>query len=344
MCYKRAMKEARPPELPTQDSRGVLHALKRMSMAEIQVLVALSSSRSMSDASVILRTTQSSISQHVRSLEEKLAMTLFERHRRGLVPTPRGAVLLRCAASIRGQFVAAADELASIGEGRPRLRIGCQPAASAGILALAIGRFAAIDSSCVVTLTEERVDLLIEKLRGGYIDLFVGRLTEDVSDFAVRHEVLIDEGAMIICARAHPLTRRSRLQFRDLLASEWVLPQPGSPFHTQIVATLARQELALPTARVETRSMIGIVPIVANSSLLGFVQRSLLLSSPTPSVATLPIALEWAPAPIGVMYRTEISRNVYASRFIDCLRVVAASDNSAPPHRARFRAGQTRSR
>jgi DNA-binding transcriptional LysR family regulator len=64
-----------------------------MTLEDLRILVAACEAGSLSSLARELKRTQSSISQHIARLEGELGMQLFERHARGVVPTPAGRLL-----------------------------------------------------------------------------------------------------------------------------------------------------------------------------------------------------------------------------------------------------------
>ena len=64
-----------------------------MTLEDLRILVAACEAGSLSSLARELKRTQSSISQHIARLEGELGVQLFERHARGVVPTPAGRVL-----------------------------------------------------------------------------------------------------------------------------------------------------------------------------------------------------------------------------------------------------------
>ncbi len=316
-------------QTPLSDLRTAKAALKKMTMAELHALGALASRKTISGAADLLGVTQPAVSQLIRSLEEKLGVALFERSRRGLSPTEHGSNLLHCAQAVRASLDIAAEDLFSTTRGEaPRLRIGCQTAAAAGLLAVAVGRFAALEPGCTAVLIEEHRDILLEKLRNGHIDLFVGRLPSQGPGAGSRSEMLAQEGAVVVCARGHALARRRHVSLKDLLRSDWVLPAEGSAFHVQIVETLSKYGIALPKPRVEARSMVAIAAIVSTSELVSFLPWSLFAANVAASLAALPVKIDWSAAPIGVIRMASSRKDRYVERFLECLRLVAASANS----------------
>jgi len=70
-----------------------------------------------------LNITASAISHHVRKLEQRLRVTLFERHARGVRLTPEGRRLADCASSAIADIESVATALAPVNQARPMVRI-----------------------------------------------------------------------------------------------------------------------------------------------------------------------------------------------------------------------------
>lgn len=64
-----------------------------MTLEDLRILVAACEAGSMSSLARELQRTQSSVSQHIARLEAELGVALFERHARGIQPTPAGKIL-----------------------------------------------------------------------------------------------------------------------------------------------------------------------------------------------------------------------------------------------------------
>ncbi|MFD0416076.1 LysR family transcriptional regulator [Streptomyces sp. NPDC127108] len=83
-----------------------------MTLDDLRVFLAVCRAGSLSAVARDLSCTQSAVSQHVKRLEKELAVSLLERHARGVVPTPAGRIL----------HAAAADGLGGIDVALRRLR------------------------------------------------------------------------------------------------------------------------------------------------------------------------------------------------------------------------------
>ena len=85
-----------------------------MEVKDLRYFVAVYEAKNFAQASTALHTVQSNVSAHIRKLEQFLGVALFERHRRGAVPTDRGERLYRYAKKV----IALVDEAADTVRGR----------------------------------------------------------------------------------------------------------------------------------------------------------------------------------------------------------------------------------
>jgi DNA-binding transcriptional LysR family regulator len=82
-----------------------------VTLDDLRAFVAACEAGSLSAAARRLGTSQPAVSQHVRRLERELDVTLFERGRRGVMPTAAGRTLLAAAAEALGAVDAGRREL-----------------------------------------------------------------------------------------------------------------------------------------------------------------------------------------------------------------------------------------
>jgi DNA-binding transcriptional LysR family regulator len=73
---------------------------KKVDLKDLQYFIAVYEAGGFSHASKCLDTVQSNISARIRSLEASIGAALFERNRRGVVPTTRGHKLYRHAKQV----------------------------------------------------------------------------------------------------------------------------------------------------------------------------------------------------------------------------------------------------
>ncbi|WP_326533633.1 LysR substrate-binding domain-containing protein [Pseudorhodoferax sp.] len=306
-------------------------ALRRLTMSELRALHAVKAAGNISRAAQALGVSQPALSQHIREVEDKLGLSLFLRHRRGLEPTVFGAILLRLAEALRADLGIAAEELVrATRDHRRPLRIGSMPVTSGGLLAVALGRFAAEPGTPPVVLMEGPRELLLEHLLHERVDAFVGRLPRTLEAKGLVTETLFLDGAVVIASARHPLAKKPRLTMQALQDYPWIVPAEDTAFHEQISESLRAVGLPAPAGRIRSYSMLAFPAIVSTSPLLGFLPTSLFAAGTmSASLQRLPVDLAWQASPVGIITRAERDAGNGLDRLLDLLRAVAASARSS---------------
>jgi DNA-binding transcriptional LysR family regulator len=317
------------------DTRAATTLLRRLPMAELRALASVKAAGTVSGAADLLGVTQPTLSQHIRDIEAKLDMNLFDRHRRGIEPTAAGSIMLRFAESLQSDLGRAAEELSIVTrEDRRPIRIGSMPIASGGLLAVAMGQFASDTRNLTpVVMQEGPREALLEHLHHGRIDMFVGRLPAEAECSGFVREQLFLDTLIVVASSTHELASRKRITADVLQSERWVLPGEDSTFYQQIAQSLRGAGQPMPRGVVHVYAMHAIPAIVATSKLLGFLPASLFPGHAIAgSLRRLPIDMHWIPAPVGILVKRDVAEDVRLQPFLRALRVVAASARIAAGH------------
>ena len=187
---------------------------------------ALERQRTLTQAALELGLTQPALTKALRELESLLGAPLFERHARGVRPTPAGAAAARVART------ALADlrrfEALQAGEGAREgavVDLGVLPVAAVGLLPAIIRRARLEAPQLQVRMREGRTEELLRLLQSGEIDLALGRLYPPAAPDGLVREALYAEPIGVMARAGHPLQRMARPTVRDLAAFDLVLPE-----------------------------------------------------------------------------------------------------------------------
>lgn len=317
--------------MKTLTSQQAALLLRRITMSELRSLLAIKSAGNLTRAALELAISQPALSQQLREVEDKLGMPLFVRHRRGLEPTPSGTVMLRLAAALGVDIHIAAEELAlAVREDLMPIRIGSMAVTSAGLLAVALGRFALQAPGTPVIVMEGPREVLLEHLRHRRIDLFIGRLPADETVRDLEGETLFLDGAVVVASVRHPLRRRARLSMASLQSQGWILPAEDTSFFQQIALSMRAAGLSVPPARIQSYSMLAIPAVVATSELVGFLPTSMFASGAmSAGLQRLAVEFDWIASPVGVLMNHDRATTDRLGNLLGILRSVAASARSA---------------
>ncbi len=228
----------------------------RIKTRQLALLTHLDQERSVLRASEAIGMSQPAASKLLRELEECLGVTLFERHARGVVPTPYGDILVRHAHSVLSEIQRAQEEVDALKQGRlHRVSIGTVMSPCTELLPLAISLLEQRHPQMVVNVQMEFSHTLVAMLLGGQVDIAIGRILDPNTAAELDFEPLAEEPHSLIARPQHPLASRNKLRMNDLVGQTWILPPTESILRKRLDAMFLQRGLSLPEKIVETTSL-----------------------------------------------------------------------------------------
>lgn len=159
---------------------------------------------------------QPALSRSIRSLEQKLGVTLFDRQGGGVVPTLFGAALLQRAATALGEteeLVREIQLLKGLGAGSLHVAMGVYAAEMSAARAIGelVERYPGVHCRIQLTSWKDLADLVISRT----VDLGIGEIStlRDAPELAI--ESIARHRLVLFCRRNHPLAGRRELSKKD---------------------------------------------------------------------------------------------------------------------------------
>jgi DNA-binding transcriptional LysR family regulator len=183
---------------------------------------------SVSAAADALGYTQSAVSQQLSTLERDIGLTLVDRARRPLRPTPAGAELLpeiQALLARAGAADAAIDDLRGLRRGHVELATFASGLAT--VLPPLIAAFQARHPDVTVGLADAETGAALGALRAGTADVALVHLMpgQDIEDDnSLARAVLGDDALHAVLPARHRLARRKSLRPGDLAAEPLIVP------------------------------------------------------------------------------------------------------------------------
>lgn len=245
-----------------------------MNTQQLQYLVEIERTRSISQAAANLYMGQPNLSRILRDTEASIGFAIFERTRKGVRPTEKGVVFLQHARNILRE----ADFMERMGPNN------AQPNRFRVCLPRSYGYVAAVQRYLSAVSPEKGLDVLIrechprqalECLDGGYAEIAVLRYCVEYQDYfseqaAVKELSLQPMGTVEYCvtlSAEHPLAARKQLSKADLLE------------YTELM----HRDTFFPQTREETmRRQIYTVDRMAQLQLLKAIPGAYLWTEPLP--------------------------------------------------------------
>jgi DNA-binding transcriptional LysR family regulator len=251
------------------DSRSDRFVRSHLKTRHLVLLVELGRHGSIAHAAQAANLTQPGASTLLGELEHALGVQLFERLSRGVSPTWYGKVLIRRAGAALAEMDAAHQEVMELLSGlRGRVGLGTVLAPATGLVPKAIKLLKQRHARVHVAVNMSTSKVLVERLRGGELDLVVGRILDTEAADELNFEPLTDEPHLLIARASHPLMSRTNLKLDDLMDQCWILPPAGSILRDRLTALFLSHGLEQPPETVETLDMPVVASLLLNDDMI----------------------------------------------------------------------------
>ncbi len=299
-----------------------------LKVRHLSLIVALADHRTTHRAAAALHMTQSTASKMLREVEELFQAALFERHPRGLKPTPLGEFAIGKARIQLTGLMRFADEFRTRrAGGYGTLRIGAISGAGPNLVARSLADIKRKRPQLAVILHGETSDTLLDMLENERLDLVVGRFSTESHGQIFEFEPLAEEKLIIVARAGHALQDRKGLDLGDLTEWPWILQHQSTPTREVLGIAFAKAGLQPPENTIECSSMLSILNLVQVSDAITLVALSLATAYLRAGLFTeLSMQSEIRLEKFGLVTWKHESLSEAANEFASLLRKNAASD------------------
>ena len=308
---------------------------RRLRLRDLRLLQEVVRLGSMAKAARELGITQPAVSKALSDLERLLGVRLLDRGANGVVPTSYGDALLRHANVMFDELRRVNLDLAHLADPSVgALRIACPEFIAAGILPVALERFARRFPRVVVDVVQaENIAPEFRLLRDRQVDLMVGRVlpAQPSVQEDIRIELLFSERLHVVAGASSPWARRRKIRLGDLSHERWTLPPGDSVAGGLAAEAFAAENLPEPEATIISFSLHLRKAAAASGEFLTVLHDSVLrLSRERSGLRILPVSLKIKAQPVAVITLKERTLLPAAQPFMDCVREVATSLKQNP--------------
>ena len=275
-----------------------------MTLQELRYLVALADKGHFVRAAEACHVGQPTLSTQLKKLEDYLGVTLFERNKHHLMPTPIGEEIIE-RARIALDVVEQIRDLARQGHDPMDgpLRLGVIPTLGPYLVPYLLPTIRDTYPKLHLFLREDLTANLLERLRQGRLDALLLALPVHGEDIEVME--LFREAFMVALPMGHPLERKQQIDEQELANQNVLLLEEGHCMRDQALAICGstpsdqRDELkatSLETLRQMVAAGVGctLLPALAALPGVGSVQNGMVQIRPFASPApTRIIGLAW---------------------------------------------------
>ena len=267
-----------------------------MTLQELRYLVALAEQGNFVRAAASCHVGQPTLSTQLKKLEETLGVTLFERNKHRLIPTPIGEQIVEQARVALG-VVARIRDLARVGNDPMKgpLRLGVIPTLGPYLIPRVLPKVRAMFAKLQLFLREDLTANLLERLRNGRLDALLLALPVRGDDLESME--LFREPFTVALPAGHPFAAKRVISETDLAELNVLLLEEGHCLRDQAleicgaVPSEEREELkatSLETLRQMVAAGVGctLLPKLAAMPGVGSVQDGMVdirpLAAPEP--------------------------------------------------------------
>ena len=309
---------------------------RKLRLRHLEIIAEVYDSRSILKASKRLNVTQPAVTKAVKDIETTLALQLFERTTRGLIPTVYGEIFARHAKTVLAQLRYAAEELENLRIGYSgHVTVGTVLAASASLLPEAVAMLKKERPAVAVTIMDGTYDVLMPALMVGDIDMVLGRLPEMGRLPGLIYEEIHAEPICLAVRKGHPLAARKALTLADLVEEPWVFPVQESSLRRQIEKMFIEATLPLPRNVIASMSTLVNRVLLRKSDCIAILPYHVARDDVEQGLLELlPVKLGGLQTPVGAIIRSPGDLPPAARALMECVKIVGRELNTALPREA----------
>lgn len=296
----------------------------RVKFRHLQCFLAVAQFGAVQKAAESLSVTQPAVSKTIAELEAILGVRLFERGRRGAVPTREGQLFLPHASACVSALRQGVDLLAGAqGAVAAPLAVGMLPTVAPSLVPPVLRRFATQWPHVVVQLATASNVELMARLKEGAIEFAVGRLADPERMVGLSFEQLYGEPLVAVVRAGHPMAKRVGPP-ADLLDYTVVLPPYGTIIRQSAESLLSVWGVPPLSSFVEVLSVsVGRALALANDAVwfvpAGAVEQDLAHGV----LVRLPLPFAGTDEPVGLILRSDAQPSPAGRALIEAVRAVA---------------------
>ncbi len=225
-----------------------------MNLKQLEVFLAVAETGSFSRAAEATFITQSTVSQHISSLENEFGLKLLDRTGKGVFPTGAGKILLERAR----QLVSQAKEVPLAmkrfkGLEHGILKIGASNIPGNYLIPPAISKFLGRYPGVGVTVLQGDSRETLERLSRGEIEIgIIGTLFDEGE---VEFSPLGQDRIVLVVKADHPWANRNSVRLNELLNERYIIREAGSGTEKTVREAMAKS--GVETSRMKVQASLG---------------------------------------------------------------------------------------
>jgi DNA-binding transcriptional LysR family regulator len=220
-----------------------------MTLEQLRIFIAVAEKQHVTQAAGELNLTQSATSAAIAALEARYDIKLFDRIGRGIVLTQTGRDFLIEARAVLARARAAAQVLNDLaGLKRGSLTIAASQTVANYWLPGRIQAFHAAYPGVDLHISIANTEQVARAVLQGSAD--IGFVEGEVDDASLTAKRIDGDALIVVVGARHPWVGRKKIAPKDLLATAWVLREPGSGTRSMFETALRQSGIKLSDLRI----------------------------------------------------------------------------------------------
>lgn len=298
---------------------------RRIKFRQIEAFVEIAQQGSLKAAAEALGLTQPAISKILKDLEDILGAPLMERGRGGIRLTAAGGVFLQSAEASLGALRQGFDGVERLRTGSAgRIAVGALPSVAARVLPEAALAFQKLAPEITLSFQDGPHSYLMDRLRGGALELAVGRMGPTETMRGITFTQLYSERVAFVVRKGHPLSGNANLQaLRDYPA---IYPEDEAAIRPLVARLFIARGMAILPKRIETVSGAFGRALCMKSDAVWIISEGVVADDVAAGrFEKLPVDAELTAGPIGVMSRADEPLSDAETLFIRALHTAVSA-------------------
>jgi DNA-binding transcriptional LysR family regulator len=258
-------------------------------------------------------------STRIRHMEQALGASLLTRGRQGVTPTQAGRTLLQHARTMLAQAERLREDLGAYAGGLAgQVHVLSNTNALTEFLPETLSAFLTAHPNVSVDLEERLSDEIVGLIAEGVADIGIVAGTVDtggLETFPYRSDRFV-----LVVARDHPLARRPKVGFSEVLEHDFVGLDRASALQRFLADKAARAGRSL-RLRIQLRSFDGVCRLVERNVGVGIVpETTARFAARTMMISAVQLTDSWALRDLSICVRDYKALPPYARQLVDHMR------------------------
>ncbi|GAB7541214.1 LysR family transcriptional regulator [Cupriavidus sp. 8B] len=305
--------------------------VNRLKLKHWSLLSALGETSTLNQAAARINVTQPSATKMLADIEQAFGFPLFERHARGMSPTPLGLEIVAYARQTQASLERFLEDLEIKRRGgHGHLVFGAIMGAAPDLVAEAVAEIKRERPRLNVRILGETSDQIGVLLERHEIELAVGRFAGPLDHNKFDFMALSDEPLRIVVRIGHPLAQRKQIDWQELVRWPWVLQTLSSPARVMLEGEFAQAGVHSPEDVIECSSIFATLQLLQSSEAIAMLPESVVRDHVRARLlTTLPVVVGLDLKAFGVLTRKDETLSEIAATFVGHLQRRAMSKVTA---------------